>query len=338
VTTIRDIASESGFSVSTVSRVMAGHPDVSPATAAAVQAVIERNHFHVNRNARNLKRSSTTAILVMVKGRSNLLFASMLEHVQADVAATGHSVISRYIDEDDDEVAEAERLVQEAKPCGVIFLGADAGHIEHAYHIGEGCPAVVLTSSLDGLARPAISSVTTDDRAAAAAAVGFLLDHGHSQIGVIGGQPPQSGISAHRQDGVIDAMAARGLAFDVDTHYVATRFSLESGYQAAQQLLKSAPGITAIYAMGDILALGAIRGLFERDLSVPADISLIGHDGIDAASYVVPRLATVRQPQEAMAQRGVQILMRHIDGDVTPVCEVMDIEIVAGESVRSIIQ
>jgi len=334
VTTIRDIARESGVSVSTVSRVLAGHPDVSPATAAVVNTVIERHHFHVNRNAANLKRGNTTSILVMVKGRYNMLFAAMMEHVQAAVTATGHTVIAQYIDEDDNEVAEAERWVGEVKPCGVIFLGADASHMEQSHLFGERCPAVVLTNSLDGLVRPAISCVTTDDRAAAAAAVEYLLHHGHRRIGVIGGQPAQSAMSAHRQRGVIEAMAAHGVAFDLPTHYFATRFSLESGHRAAQRLLESAPGITAIYAMGDIMALGAIRGLYDRGLRVPDDISLIGHDGIEPASFVVPKLTTMRQPREAIVTRGVEILMRHIDGDSTPVAETLDVEILNGESVR----
>ncbi|MCL2652652.1 MAG: LacI family transcriptional regulator [Propionibacteriaceae bacterium] len=312
---------------------LAGHPDVSPSTAAVVNAVIERHHFHVNRNASNLKRGNTTSILVMVKGRYNMLFAAMMEHVQAAVTATRHTVIAQYIDEDDNEVAEAERWVAEVKPCGVVFLGADASHVEQSHLLGQRCPAVILTNSLDGLSRPAISCVTTNDRAAAGAAIEYLLDHGHRRIGVIGGQPTQSAMSAHRQSGVVEAMAKRGVEFDLATHYFATRFSMESGYRAAQRLMESAPDITAIYAMGDIMAMGAIRGLFEQGLKVPDDISLIGHDGIEPASYVVPKLTTVRQPQEAIVTRGVEILMRHIGGDPTPVAETMDVEIVNGESV-----
>jgi len=334
MTTIRDIAKESGVSVSTVSRVLAGHPDVSPSTAAVVHAVIERHHFHVNRNASNLKRGNTSSILVIVKGRYNMLFAAMMEHLQAGVAATGHTVIAQYIDEDDNEVALAERWVGEIKPCGVVFLGADASHMGQSHLLGEKCPAVVLTNSLDVLVRPAISYVTTNDRAAAGSAIEYLLDNGHRRIGVIGGQPAQSAMSAHRQRGVVDAMAKRGVEFDLATQYIPTRFSLESGYLAAQRLLELVPDITAVYAMGDIMALGAIRGLYERGLKVPDDISLIGHDGIEPASYVVPKLTTVRQPREAIVTRGIEILMRHIGGDPTPVAEALDVEIVNGESVR----
>jgi len=335
LTTIKDIARESGFSVSTVSRVMAGHPDVSPATATAVQAVIDRRHFMANRNAQGLKRSATTAILVMVKGRSNMLFASMLEHVQEAVRATGHTVVTQYLDEDGDEVAEAERLVPEVKPRGVLFLGADPAHMAAADLIGKECPAVVLTNVVPDGGR-AISCVTTDDVAAAEAAVTYLIERGHHRIGVIGGNPELSMMSAHRQAGVLRAMAAHGLPFDVATSYVATRYSLSSGYSATLKLLDAVPRLTAIYAMSDIMAFGAVRALFERGLSVPGDVSVIGHDGIVLASYMVPKLVTIRQPQQEMVERAVQILMRHLAGDAAAVTEYVDVDVIDGESVRSV--
>ena len=336
MTTIRDIAREAGYSVSTVSRVLAGHPDVSRSTAAAIQEVIDRRQFSVNRNARNLKQAETTTVLVVLKGRHNVLFSSMLEHVQTAVMATGHTVVTQYIDEDSNEVAEAERLIPELKPCGVVFLGGDADHVANARRIGEECPAVVLTNSVAGAGKAGVSSVTTDDRAAAKMATDHLLSRGHSSIGVIGGSPEASAISRRRQEGVVEAMTEHGLEFDMDSAYVETRYSLKCGYDAALRLIESAPGLTAVYAMSDIMALGTIRALYDRGLGVPGDISLVGHDGIELASYMVPKLVTIRQPQKLIAARGVEILMAHISGDLTPVNEVVPVDIVPGESVRTL--
>jgi len=338
VTTIKDIAKESGYSVSTVSRVLGRHPDVSVATAAAIQAVIDRRQFSVNRNARNLKQTETMTVLVVVKGRHNVLFAAMLEHVQTAVMATGYTVVTQYIDEDANEMAEAESLIPEIKPRGVIFLGGDADHVRtHARRIGQACPAVVLTNSVGGAGRPGVSSVTTDDCEAGKMATEYLIDNGHSRIGVIGGSPDASTISRNRQEGVVMAMAAHGLQFDLASQYAQTRYSLKCGYDAALTLIDAAPGITAIYAMSDIMALGAIRALYDRGLSVPGDISLIGHDGIELASYTVPKLVTIRQPQELIATRGVNTLMAHIGGNPTPVDEFVAVDIVPGESVRTLV-
>jgi len=234
-------------------------------------------------------------------------------------------------------VAEAEQLVREVKPRGVVFLGGDREHLaSHARLIGQESPAVVLTNSVAGLGLALISSVSTNDRAAGRAAVQYLLEHGHRRIGVIGGSPGRSSMPRKRRDGVLEAMADHGLDFE-PTQYAETRFSLIGGYRAAQRLIDQVPGMTGIYAMSDIMALGALRGLLERGLRVPDDISLIGHDGIEMAHYSVPKLATIRQPEDVMAVRGVEILMGHINGDPTPVDEVVDFEILAGESVRSLV-
>jgi LacI family transcriptional regulator len=334
--TIRDIAREAGFSVSTVSRVLGGHPDVSPATAAAVQAVVERHNFAVNRNARNLKRTHSPVVLILVKGHSNMFFASMLEHVQLAVERTGNSTVVQYLDEDEDEVVAAEQLILEVKPRGLVFLGGDPGHFESsARRVGERYPAVVMTNSMEPFSRPGLSSVTTGDAAGAELAVSHLLGQGHRRIGVVGGVRAST-TSRLRLDGVLAAFARNAVPFDLDAAYVATRYSLEAGHAAALRLVRQLDGLTAIYAMSDIMAVGAVRALRDSGLRVPEDVSLIGHDGIDLTGYIVPRITTVRQPQALMAERGVSILMRHISGDLSPQYESIPVELVPGESVRPV--
>ncbi|MDR1432686.1 MAG: LacI family transcriptional regulator [Propionibacteriaceae bacterium] len=333
--TIKDIAREAGFSVSTVSRVVGGRRDVSPATAKSIQAVIDRHHFSVNRSARNLKRADTHTVLILVKGHSNMLFAAMIEHVQSEVRATGNSTVVQYLDEDENEVEAAERLVTDVKPSGVFFLGANADHFHsHAARIGTAFPAVVLTNSMEGLGKPAISSVSTDDALGARLAVEHLIACGHRQIGVIGGNPQLSTTSRLRLRGVTQALAAHRLPFAADSHYAATRYSLECGYRCAGQLLERCPELTAIYAMSDIMAIGALRALGDLGVGVPGQVSLVGHDGVELSGYTLPRLTTIVQPQLDLAASGTKILLRHIAGDGKPSYETVGASLREGESVR----
>ena len=95
------------------------------------------------------------------------------------------------------------------------------------------------------------------------------------------------------------------------------------------------PDITAVFAMSDVMAIGAIRALKDHGRKVPEDISVIGFDGIELADYYSPKLATIRQQYKLLARRSVEILFHLVDFDEEPVHEVIPFELVQGESVIS---
>ena len=94
------------------------------------------------------------------------------------------------------------------------------------------------------------------------------------------------------------------------------------------------PEITAVFAMSDVTAIGAMRAIHDRGLRVPEDISVMGYDGIDIGRYMVPQLTTIRQHREALASRSVEILLDCIEGKSSTVYEVETFNLVPGESVR----
>lgn len=121
--TIKDIARESGYAVSTVSRALNDHPDVSAETKARIQAVIDAHGFIPNNNAKHLKQTATKSIAIVVKGTSNMLFAPIVERMQDLIKSAGYTDVVYYLDEDSDEVRHALLLCREQKPLGLLFLG-----------------------------------------------------------------------------------------------------------------------------------------------------------------------------------------------------------------------
>lgn len=113
-------------------------------------------------------------------------------------------------------------------------------------------------------------------------------------------------------------MLRLGLPFDMEKQYAYARFSLPSGYEAMEYLLKHSPDITAVFAMSDLMALGAIRALRDHGLCVPQDISVTGFDGIALGQYSVPRLTTIRQNMGQLAQRSARILLHNIQNPAMP--------------------
>ncbi len=310
--TIKDISLLTGYSVGTVSRVLNDQPNVSEKARKTILEACRKQGFQLNANAKQLKQQRSNTILVMVKGTSNQLFSSLLEHIQAQVASWPYPLIVDYVDEDDDEVLKSIQLYRERKPLGMIYLG---GNLEsfRRYFQNVDIPCVLITGDATALKLPNLSSVTTDDRMAGFLAVDHLAKLGHRQIAVIGGTLEVSDISRLRYLGCREALDAHGLSFQVEEDYVGGRFSYADGYKAAKILVERGRKFTAIFAMADVMAIGAIRALRDVGLRVPEDVSVVGLDGLAVGDYTIPKLATVCQPVHLLAQHSLKLLWDQIE-------------------------
>ena len=178
--------------------------------------------------------------------------------------------------------------------------------------------------------------MATDDVEASMCAVDFLIGRGHRRIGILGGDTALSHTSKQRLEGCRKSFEKNGLAEEPEAFYEKARFSYESSYQAMNRLLDRNLNITAVFAMSDVMAVGAVRAIRDRGLQVPEDISIIGFDGIPLANYYNPKLATVKQQYQILAVRSVEILLGAIDLKKPAVYEIIPFELVAGESVKQI--
>ncbi len=333
--TIKDVARLSGYSVGTVSRVLNGSPNVSQAARERVQAVVREHGFKLNSNAKHLKQQTSTGIAVIVKGTQNMLFASLVEQLQGLIREKGFACLIYYIDEDDNEVEQALQVCRERKPQGILFLGSTLEDFRRQFSPIT-IPCVLVTNSAAGLGFPNLSSVSTDDAAGAERAIEHLLSLGHQKIGILAGKMDLSNAAAIRYQGCLRSFASHGVPFDPERQLVMARFALSSGYDAMNALLDKMPGLTAVFAMSDVMAVGAVRAIRDRGLRVPGDVSIIGYDGIDLGRYLMPQLTTIRQYREAIAHRSVEILLRCMEKPAQAVHEVTPFELIPGESVQPI--
>ena len=336
--TIKDVAQRSGYAVGTVSRVLNGQPGVSAEARERILAVLEQTGFKPNTNARHLKQRGSREIGIIVKGANNLLFAGIVEEMQSLLKAAGMTASLYYVDEYSDEVELAAQICREQKPRGILFLGGNGENFARRF-ADIACPCMLVTTRADTFGFSNLSSVCTDDLLGAAQAMDYLLDAGHRMVGVIGGEhavaAPGKGsnTSQLRLLGCQQACQQHAVPFDPARQVVTARYSLAGGYAGARALLDRCPGLTAIIAMSDVMAMGALRAIHDAGLRVPQDISLIGYDGIEQAAYCVPRLTTIRQNAGLLARRGVDILLRQMDSGEA-VHELVPFELVEGESVR----
>lgn len=298
-------------------------------------AVVEEYGFMPNTNAKHLKQLADSSIAIIVKGTNNLLFADLLEKIQTLLREADQDAAVYYLDEDADEVVYALRLCRERRPRGFLFLGGDL-ELFQAGFASITVPGVLLTNSAEELGFHNLSSFTTDDEQAAEQVIDLLVDLGHRNIGVLGGNSSSSQVSYRRLMGCKAACERLHIPLDLEQQCEQCRYSMPDAYAAAKRLLLRRPDLTAVFALSDVMALGAIRAFCDMGKRVPEDISVVGYDGIITGQYSLPRLTTIKQDTRRLAEQGVDSLLRGFMRSGHPVHEVVPFTLISGESVAKI--
>ena len=332
---IRDIATRSGYGVGTVSRVINGQPNVSDRARKRILAVMEECGYEPNSNARYLKMRAQTSVAAFVMGVGNRLFDDILGPLQARLAEADEDVVVTYLDDDALEVRAAIDYQQARHPKGMVFLGGEPRYFAESFHEIE-VPSVLVTNSAADLGFANLSSVTIDNEAAAARAIEHLWERGHRRIGIIGGSRTENNVSAQRLSGAEAALRERGVSFDYERDYEPCSFLERDGYDAAQRLLDRTGDLTAVFALGDVVAFGALRAIADRGMSVPGDISLVGFDDTSFSQFSVPRITTIRQSSVLLAERAAEALLAGMRGATEATHELVPFELVERESVRDL--
>ena len=330
--TIKDIAKICGVGVSTVSRAINNHPDINPETKEKIMNTIKEYGYVPNNSARNLKRVDAKAIAVLVKGIANPFFANMIKIIEEECKRKRYSMELQHIEADEDEVDVAQKIVKEKRLRGIIFLGGLFSHSEEKLK-KLNVPFVFSTAGSipENINKNQYSNLGVDDYKESMKMVDYLIGLGHRRIAIIVAEPYEESIGQLRLEGYIDALKKNGIQPDTalvfQTSDEISHFSMENGYCV---------DFTALYAVSDVLAIGAIRALLESGRKVPDDVSVAGYDGIDVSGYISPSLTTIRQPVEAMAKDTVKLLFDIIAGKKDHQHITYEAELLERESTKAI--
>ncbi|MDD2285838.1 MAG: LacI family DNA-binding transcriptional regulator [Paludibacter sp.] len=246
--TIKEISKHAKVSVSTVSRVINNMPDVNKETREKVLSVINEFGYVPNANAKNLKQISSNIICIIVKGMNNQFFGQIIEKIQSEIIKTKYIPLVNFIDENENEVDIAFRLISERKAVGVIFLGGSPSLKTNTLKEID-VPCVFSTMSAEGLNLNNISSVCIDDKAAAKKAMDYLFEMGHKRIAVLGGQLLDKDSIYKRYMGALESHREHGIDFDEEL-FLQSKFTYEDAYGVVNNSLKAGKSkYTAIFAM-----------------------------------------------------------------------------------------
>jgi len=312
--TIKDVARLAGVSPSTVSRVIADHPRISPNTKERVRLVMAELGYYPNAIARSLVNQTSSSIGV-IRSRltqgdfANPFFPAVIQGISSVAHKYGlHLVLSTsssFTQEDE----ECLNLLRQRRVDGVILLASHRQDKLIPRLIAEGFP-FVLIGRHEG--PEVINWVNNDNVADARAAVEYLLGRGHRRIACLDGDPRYV-VSVDRRLGYEQALVAHSI--DVDQALVEhSEFSVEGGYQATLRLLQKEREFSAIFAVDDLIAIGAMRALQERGCKVGDDVAVVGFNNTILGAYVQPALTSVHVPIYELGQIAVQMLTAQIYG------------------------
>jgi Transcriptional regulators len=340
--TIKDIAKKCGVGVSTVSRAINNHPDINQETKEKILSMIKEYNYIPNNSARNLKRSESNTIAVLIKGISNPFFNNMLKVLEKEIEKQKYSFLLHRVEEHQDEIDLALLLVKEKRLKGIVFLGGFFSHsVEKLKQINV--PFVLSTGGVtEKMDLKYYSSVTVDDYKESYKIVDYLCKIGHQKIAIITAPKEDESIGKLRLSGYVKALEDNHIP--IDSNLIRYRkddnleiFSMKYGYEVTKEFLQSGIECTAIYAISDSMAVGTCKAIFDMGKKVPSDYSVVGYDGLDIAYYYEPSITTIRQPVEEMAHETIRILFDIINDDKVKEHKTFDGELIVGQSTRNIL-
>jgi LacI family transcriptional regulator len=295
-----------------------------------------------NNSARNLKRADTKSIAVLVKGISNPFFTVMIKVIENECQKKHYSMELIHVESCEDEVEVAQKVVKEKRLRGIIFLGGYFTHSEDKLQ-KLNVPFVfstVGTSIPENINKDTYSHLSVDDRKESERMVDYLISLGHRRIAIIVAEPHDESIGQLRLKGYFDALKNNGIEVDEGLVYETDdehgHFSMENGYLTAKRMIEGGLSFSAVYAVADALAIGALRALYESGIKVPYDVSVAGFDGIDMGNYTIPSLTTMCQPVEKMAKDTSRLLFDIISGKKSHQHITYEAKLMAKESTRGV--
>lgn len=305
--TLAEIAAEAGVSLATMSKVLNGRTDVSPATRARLEEHLARHGYR----RRNSAQRSEFVELVFHELEPSWSM-EVIEGVEDVAHAAGLSVVLTVSGDRHAPSADWIDGVLRRRPVGVVLVFSD---IEAQYREklrSRGIPFVIVDPAGDP--SPDVPSVGSANWSGGLMATRHLIELGHRRIAAITG-PEDMMCSLARVDGYRSAMNAAGLPIDPELIRFGD-FHPGGGERHARDLLTLADPPTAFFAGSDLQALGVIAAGSAAGLSVPDDLSVVGYDDIALSRWMSPQLTTVHQPLRRMGEEATRLALRLADGAV----------------------
>nr|WP_268872570.1 LacI family DNA-binding transcriptional regulator [Secundilactobacillus kimchicus] len=307
-TTIKDVAKASGMSIATVSQILNSRGHFTHKTIEKVRQIAESLGYIPDKNAKQLRTGSSILITVILPNLTNPFFSALVQSMQEylekshfdNIDLTFQTSSFLKIDETIDNLIQRGTdglIITEPLPNPIR-----TNDLLKRHHI----PYVVLDRNSD---YNLTDSVSTNEFEGGKLAAKYFQSLGHQHVGIITPNYTSPSINA-RIDGFLSLWSANST--DRPQKFI-TDFTKDGGREISPYIAQS--DITGVFSLNDDVAIGLIRGLADQGVSVPQDLSIIGFDNIEYASYTVPSLTTIAQPVPEMGSKAISILIERLNNE-----------------------
>ncbi|MFG6117925.1 LacI family DNA-binding transcriptional regulator [Thalassobacillus sp. B23F22_16] len=308
--TIKDVAKLSGVSISTVSRVLNAPESVKTEKREKVLKAIKQLNYHPNALARGLIYKRTKSIGVLIPDISNPFVAGVIRGMEDEGRELGVNLILCNTDRNQERMVRYLKVLKEKQVDGIVFTSDPIN--EEYYQIFNEIDLPIVLAATESREYN-IPSVKIEDEKAAYDAALYLIEKGHTEIGMISGPTTDTIAGFPRymgfKQGLRDKLSLENNNIEFGF------FDYDSSYKAMERLYDKNPKITAVFCASDEMALGAISFLNTKGINVPEDISILGFDNTKIAQMSIPKLTTISQPMYEIGKHAILKLEKMISGE-----------------------
>ena len=309
--TIRDVAREAGVSVATVSHVINGTRPVAPETAARVRRTMEALDYHPNAVAQSLRTRKTHAIGAVVSDITNPFFATLVRGAEDAAIEAGYSLIVCNSDESPEKEDRYVRLLRRRQLDGLLISPVGDGSGKAVQELPQWkVPFVFIDRRAKGINADAVLS---DNIGGAYQATKHLIERGHRRIGIILGIKGAT-TTEERLAGYQKALEEVGLPFSNEL-VTYGGYRVEGGRKMTEKLLSLPEPPTAIFSMNNLMTVGVLKVLAQRQIVIPHDMAVVSFDDLDLGELFQPPLTAVNQNPYEIGKIAMGILLSRFSGE-----------------------
>ena len=330
-TSLKDLASQLGVSIATVSRALRNSHEVGVEMREKVQKLARDLNYRPNPFAQSLRKEAPRVIGVVLPNLVTHYYASVLDGIENYARSQGYSVLSgNSHEQEQDEKHVIDSFINMHVEGIIACLSQDTTDFSHFHDVKNiGIPLVFFARTC---LHDEFSSVVADGDVAAQKATQHFIDNGCRRIAFVGG-PNHLDMVRRRKHGYLEALRENKINIDRDL-VVCGKIDYEIAYNATLALLDKPNAPDAILAFNDVVLYAVFEAVKSRGLRIPDDVSIIGFSDGETANYVTPRLTTVADQAYLQGQTACELLLKAINGDKEICHKVIPMELIIRDSTQ----